>query len=86
MHVMQASAVGDSCSGAVGSGDLVLISAGPSYYASVNMVASEARRAGEIAVLAALTALHVRHRQVIWRYMLCRTHQPALKSILLLSV
>ncbi|DBA86198.1 hypothetical protein WJX77_005058 [Trebouxia sp. C0004] len=43
---IKASAVGDSCSGAVGSGDLVLISAGPSYYASVNTVASEARRAG----------------------------------------
>ncbi|KAL0052458.1 hypothetical protein WJX82_002572 [Trebouxia sp. C0006] len=43
---IKASTVGDSCSGAVGGGDLVLISAGPSYYASVNMVASEARRAG----------------------------------------
>ena len=72
MHgVMQASAVGDSCSGAVGSGDLVLISAGPSYYASVNMVASEARRAGELAVPAtltvpvALTILHLMHCQIV---------------------
>lgn len=62
MAFMQASAVGDSCSGAVGSGDLVLISAGPSYYASVNMVASEARRAGEIA---ALTASHLMHCHIM---------------------
>ncbi len=47
------------------SGDLVLISAGPSYYASVNMVASEARRAGQLAVPAALTALHLMHCQVM---------------------
>jgi hypothetical protein len=67
MGVMQASTVGDSCSGAVGGGDLVLISAGPSYYASVNMVASEARRAGELAVPAALTALHLMHCQIMWR-------------------
>ena len=65
MGVMQASTVGDSCSGAVGGGDLVLISAGPSYYASVNMVASEARRAGEIAVLAALTASHLMHCHIM---------------------
>jgi len=67
MGVMQASAVGDSCCGAVGSGDLVLISDGPSYYASANTVASEARRAGEIAFPAALTALHLMHCQVVWR-------------------
>ena len=30
----------------MGSGDVVLISAGPSYYASANTVAAEARRAG----------------------------------------
>lgn len=44
---LQASVVGDSCSGAVGNGDLVLISAGPSYYATANTVAVEARRAGQ---------------------------------------
>ena len=43
----QASYVGDSCCAAVGNGDLVLISAGPSYYsASVNTVAVQARQAG----------------------------------------
>lgn len=44
---VQASYVGDSCCAAVGSGDLVLISAGPTYYtASVNTVAVQARQAG----------------------------------------
>ena len=48
-HVVevQASVVGDSCSGAVGSGDVVLISAGPGNCATVTTVAAEARRAGE---------------------------------------
>ena len=43
---VQASYVGDSCCAAVGNGDLVLISAGPSYYATVNSVAVQARQAG----------------------------------------
>lgn len=43
---MQACYVGDSCCAAVGNGDLVLLSAGPSYYATVNTVAVQARQAG----------------------------------------
>lgn len=43
---VQASYVGDSCCAAVGNGDLVLVSAGPSYYATVNTVAVQARQAG----------------------------------------
>ena len=43
---VQACYVGDSCCAAVGNGDLVLLSAGPSYYATVNTVAVQARQAG----------------------------------------
>lgn len=48
VHVpVQASYVGDSCCAAVGNGDLVLISAGPTYYsACVSTVAQQARQAG----------------------------------------
>lgn len=43
---VQASYIGDSCCTAVGNGDLVLISAGSSYHATVNTVAVQARQAG----------------------------------------
>lgn len=66
MSVMQATAVGGSCSGAVGNGDLMLVSAGPSYYASVNTVASEAKRAGTIAFLLLSLLLHLEKH---WRIM-----------------
>ncbi|KAL3157784.1 hypothetical protein ABBQ32_012208 [Trebouxia sp. C0010 RCD-2024] len=57
LHQMDISAsyVGDSCCAAVGNGDLVLISAGPTYYsACVSTVAQQARQAG--AKIVAFTA------------------------------
>lgn len=46
-RLLQACVVGDSCCPAVGSGDLLLISAGPNHYPTVTAVASEAKAAGE---------------------------------------